>query len=169
MKFKVQISNVKVFALVLSLCALSFALFAFPKTASAEECILDPNDGQTAYEACLQDQQAKQQQKTTAQTTPGFSFDLRSFYQPVAGKPVFQSVGRTVGFFYRIILFFAGIIAFFLLILGGVRYIMSGGDAKKTEEARNMLTVAILGFALVVVAAMIYPLLQKFFGLPKLF
>ncbi|MDP3724548.1 MAG: pilin [bacterium] len=160
----------KVFTFALSLCVLSLALFAFPSGVSAQSgqnCNEIPRGED--QDTCWEKQRAEFQQKTTDQSTPGFSFNLGSFYQPVAGKVAFQSFGGAVGFAYRVILLFAGIIAFFLLILGGVRYIISGGDAKKTEEARNMLTMAIIGFALVVLAAMIYPLLQRFLGLPKLF
>lgn len=170
-KVKTTSQKVKLFRFTLWLFTLTLTLFAMPSELLAqthEDCSQYPT-GTIEHVDCLDRQRVALQKQRADVSSPLFSFDLRSFYQPVAGKLAFQSVGGAVGFFYRVILLFAGIIAFFLLLLGGIRYMISGGDVKKTEEARNMLTMAIIGFALVVLAAMIYPLFQSFFGLPKLF
>ncbi len=94
--------------------------------------------------------------------------NLGDVYEPALGGK-FATFGDAVSLLYSAILLFAGIAVFFFLILGGIQYIISGGDQKKTESARNTLTAAIIGFALIVVAMLVFPLLQNFFGLPKLF
>ena len=43
------------------------------------------------------------------------------------------------------ILYIVGIIAVIMLIWGGVRYVVSGGDAKKVTDAKNTVLYAIIG------------------------
>lgn len=43
------------------------------------------------------------------------------------------------------ILFFVGIISVFMLIWGGLRYVISGGDSKKVTDAKNTVLYAIIG------------------------
>ena len=54
----------------------------------------------------------------------------------------------TTGVFTRItntVLFAVGIISVIMLILGGLRYIISGGDSKKVTDAKNTIMYAIIG------------------------
>jgi hypothetical protein len=46
-------------------------------------------------------------------------------------------------------LMFVGVAAVVMIIYGGIMFINSGGDQKKTAEARKILTFAILGVILV--------------------
>ena len=48
---------------------------------------------------------------------------------------------------------------------GGIRWITSGGDKAQTEAARNVLTAALLGFAVIALAYAIVKLLGSFFGI----
>ena len=43
------------------------------------------------------------------------------------------------------ILYIVGIIAVIMLILGGVKYLTSGGDSKKVTDAKNTVLYAIIG------------------------
>lgn len=43
------------------------------------------------------------------------------------------------------ILFFVGIVSVIMLIWGGLRYIVSGGDSKKVTDAKNTVLYAIIG------------------------
>lgn len=43
------------------------------------------------------------------------------------------------------ILYIVGIIAVVMLIWGGIRYVVSGGDAKKVTDAKNTILYAIIG------------------------
>ena len=43
------------------------------------------------------------------------------------------------------LLFFVGIISVMMLIWGGLRYVVSGGDSKKVTDAKNTILYAIIG------------------------
>lgn len=44
---------------------------------------------------------------------------------------------------------FAGIVAFFLVVFSGIKFITSGGDAKQVEGARKTLTYAVIGLLII--------------------
>lgn len=64
----------------------------------------------------------------------------------------------------QIILGFAGITLFFLLIIGGFKYITSGGDPKGVESAKKTLTYAIGGMILILLAFLILVFIKQFTG-----
>ena len=45
-----------------------------------------------------------------------------------------------------------GLIAVFMLIFGGIRYIISGGDQKKVTDAKNTILYAIIGLIIALLA-----------------
>ncbi|MBQ9180781.1 hypothetical protein IJ135_01650 [Candidatus Saccharibacteria bacterium] len=45
----------------------------------------------------------------------------------------------------NVILYIVGIIAVIMLIIGGIRYVVSGGDSKKVTDAKNTVLYAIIG------------------------
>lgn len=59
----------------------------------------------------------------------------------------------------------AGIVFFFLLLIGGFKFMTSGGDPKAVESARNTLTFAILGLVLITVSFLILRFIQEFTGI----
>lgn len=58
----------------------------------------------------------------------------------------------------------AAIVFFFILVIGGIRWILSGGDKAQTENARNQITAALVGLVIVFSAWAIVQLIQAFFG-----
>ena len=50
------------------------------------------------------------------------------------------------------ILYIVGVIAVIMLIIGGIRYVVSGGDAKKVTDAKNTVLYAIIGLVIAVFA-----------------
>lgn len=48
------------------------------------------------------------------------------------------------------ILYIVGVIAVIMLIIGGIRYVVSGGDAKKVTDAKNTVLYAIIGLVIAV-------------------
>ncbi|MDR2336834.1 MAG: pilin [Candidatus Nomurabacteria bacterium] len=50
------------------------------------------------------------------------------------------------------ILVIVGIISVFMLIFGGLRYILSGGDSKKVVDAKNTIMYAIIGLIIVMLS-----------------
>lgn len=59
----------------------------------------------------------------------------------------------------------AGIVFFIMLVVGGFRYLFSGGDPKAAEGAKGTLTAAFLGLALIVAAYIILRLISSFTGI----
>lgn len=45
----------------------------------------------------------------------------------------------------NVILYIVGIVAVIMLIIGGIRYVVSGGDSKKVTDAKNTVLYAIIG------------------------
>lgn len=64
----------------------------------------------------------------------------------------------------RGVLVVAAIIFFFILVIGGIKWIASGGDKAATEGARNQITAALVGLVIVFAAWAIVALIQTFFG-----
>ena len=64
----------------------------------------------------------------------------------------------------RLIVVVAAIIFFFILVIGGIRWIASGGDKAQTEAARNQITAALVGLVIVFAAWAILALVKVFFN-----
>lgn len=58
---------------------------------------------------------------------------------------VFKQVTNTI-------LYIVGIIAVVMLIIGGIKYVISGGDAKKVTDAKNTVLYAIIGLVIAFLA-----------------
>lgn len=97
------------------------------------------------------------------------------FAQPeniAIGKPEevrITQLGPLIQGIIRIAFVAALILTFLYLIWGGLQWITSGGDKAKYEEARNRITAALIGLAIVALAWLIIKLVTYFFGLPDLF
>jgi TRAP-type C4-dicarboxylate transport system permease small subunit len=57
----------------------------------------------------------------------------------------------------------AALIFFFMLVIGGIKWIASGGDKAQTESARNQITAALVGLVIVFAAWAIVALINAFF------
>ena len=60
-------------------------------------------------------------------------------------KGVFRQVTNTI-------LYIVGIIAVIMLIIGGIKYVTSGGDSKKVTDAKNTVLYAIIGLVIAFLA-----------------
>lgn len=65
----------------------------------------------------------------------------------------------------QFILVVAFVLAFIMLLIGGIRWITAGGDEKAVGSARNMITAALIGLVIVLVAYALIRLVETFFGL----
>ena len=71
------------------------------------------------------------------------------------------------------LLLFAGIVAIFVIIQSGAKFVLSSGEPKKVEEARNTLIYVLLGIIIIAAAYLLVNLVSfvtgvkciKFFGL----
>ena len=63
-----------------------------------------------------------------------------------------------------LILIVVAVVFFFILVLGGLKWVTSGGDEKKVGAARAQITNALIGLAIVFSAWAITNLLGNIFG-----
>lgn len=73
-------------------------------------------------------------------------------------------IENMVSGFIKLILIVAGLAFFFILVIGGIKWIVSGGDKAHTEGARNQITAALVGLVIVFSAWAIIQLIYTFFG-----
>lgn len=59
---------------------------------------------------------------------------------------------------------FGGIAAFIMFVIGGFKYLTSGGDPRKSEAARQTITYALVGLLLLVSAFLIINFISTFTG-----
>lgn len=64
-----------------------------------------------------------------------------------------------------LVLILVSLVFFFILVLGGLKWITSGGDEKKVGEARSQITNALIGLAIVFAAWAIMRLIGTVFGI----
>ncbi len=58
----------------------------------------------------------------------------------------------------------ASLVFFFMLVAGGIKWMMAGGDKEKAGEARGQLTSALIGLIVIFLAWAISKLLGTLFG-----
>jgi hypothetical protein len=76
-----------------------------------------------------------------------------------------EDIGKLISNAAGVALIIAAILVFVFLVWGGIQWITSGGDKGKTEEARNRITAALVGLAIVAAAWAIIQLVSYFFGI----
>jgi uncharacterized membrane protein (UPF0182 family) len=100
-------------------------------------------------------------QKLLAQVT-GQKIDLNP---GVGFDKIFNlSFPSIINLLVRFMVIIAAVIFFFMLVIGGIRWIASGGDKGQTEGARNQITAALVGLVIVFAAWAIARLIYAFFG-----
>ncbi len=88
--------------------------------------------------------------------------------QPAANDKNFGNLGTLtipvlISALIRGVVVIAAIVFFFILVIGGIRWIASGGDKGQTEAARNQITAALVGLVIVFAAWAIVALINTFF------
>ena len=71
---------------------------------------------------------------------------LKDTLQGKSGIEFFQALLPNL---LTICLVLASVIAFFILLIGGIKWITSGGDKEKLDQAKNTITSAIIGLVIV--------------------
>ncbi len=95
------------------------------------------------------------------------SSDTKVDFQNVGSdfKPLVNlSIPSIVSGLIRLTLVVAAIVFFFILVIGGIKWIASGGDKGQTEAARSQITAALVGLVIVFAAWAILALIKTFFG-----
>lgn len=92
---------------------------------------------------------------------------------PCAGIGQFQGLcsldatklGPIIGAIVTFLLIAVAIIALFFLIYGGLRWVTSGGDKGKVDDARKTVIAAIVGLVIAFLSFFILQVVLSFFGL----
>ena len=65
-----------------------------------------------------------------------------------------------------VIIGFAGIVFFLILLVGGFKYMTAGSDPKAMESAKKTLTVAIGGMVLLALSYLVLVIIEELTGAP---
>ncbi len=76
-----------------------------------------------------------------------------------------MTVGGIISGAISLVLIIVAIVFFFILVIGGLRWVTSGGDEKKVGAARAQITNALIGLAIVFAAWAIMKLIGTIFGI----
>lgn len=87
-----------------------------------------------------------------------------SNFQPLTNL----TVGGMISGAISLVMLVVALVFFFILIMGGLRWVMSEGDQKNVEGARNQITNALIGLAIVFAAFAIMKLIETIFGISLL-
>ncbi len=89
-------------------------------------------------------------------------------YCVVDGVPTVQGFQCLIGNVFGVIIPALGLIAFVMLIVAGFRFLLSGGNSKGKETARNSLTFAVIGIVVALSAYIILRLIASFTGIDEI-
>jgi len=88
---------------------------------------------------------------------------------PEFGKEVTSiTIGGIVSGAISLAMLGVALVFFFMLIFGGLKWVMAGGDEKKVGEARGQITNALVGLVIVFAAFAIMKLIETIFGIKLL-
>lgn len=76
---------------------------------------------------------------------------------------VTTSVNAVVQAGISLLLVIVGVVALITLIMGGIRYLSSGGDQKAVAGARKQIEAAIIGLVITFLSFMIIRIVETFF------
>lgn len=83
---------------------------------------------------------------------PGRSVNDICLPERPAGAPVFNSVSGLVGEILIILIMAAGLIATVFVVVGGYKYLTAGGEEEQVKTAKKMLSNALIGLVVVLLA-----------------
>lgn len=78
------------------------------------------------------------------------------------------TVGGIISGAISLVMLVVALVFFFILIWGGLKWVMSEGDQKAVEAARAQITNALIGLAIVFAAFAIMKLIETIFGISLL-
>lgn len=97
--------------------------------------------------------------------TPAFAQEIINLKRGAAGLGNLGelTIGGIISGIIRLLVIVAAVLFFLWLVLGGIKWITSGGDKAKTEEARQQITAALVGLVIVFSAWAIAQLINTLF------
>lgn len=84
---------------------------------------------------------------------------------PGVGLGAISDLGYIISAVIGIVFILSGILVFAMLVWGGIQWITSGGDKDNTQKAKDRITNALVGIAIVASAWAITKLVEFFFGI----
>lgn len=75
-----------------------------------------------------------------------------------------QDLGKLISTGVSVVIIISGILVFVYLVWGGLEWLTSGGDKGKTESARNRITAALVGLAIIAASWALVQIIGYFFG-----
>ena len=87
---------------------------------------------------------------------------------PSSGVRIITNLGSLISSIVALILIVSALAAFLYLVMGGIRWITSGGDKAAVDSARNQIQAALLGLFIVFAAWAFMIVLEQFFGVSVL-
>ena len=100
----------------------------------------------------------------TSPTSYAFSLGMKEGADAAKGADQASDLFGATGIFTtvtNVLLFIIGAISVIMIIIGGLRYIVSGGDASKVSAAKNTILYAVVG---IVVALLAYAIINFVIG-----
>lgn len=86
-------------------------------------------------------------------------------FQITKPPEVISNIPALIGWGIQILFLVAGLVAFVYLLLGGIKWITSGGDKAAVEGARNQIIQALIGLIVVFAAWGLIVLVEKLTGI----
>ena len=80
-----------------------------------------------------------------------------------------NNLGFFVSQIISIIFIIAAVLVFVYLVWGGIQWMTSGGDKQATQAARDRISAALVGLAIVALSWALIQIIAKFFGLEGVF
>ena len=97
--------------------------------------------------------------------TKAWADTIPTDYPAVTTIPAeYQSIGGILGAILNVVFYVGIAFSVIFLILGGIQYMMAGGDETKIAGARGQITNAILGFVVVIAAFSMKAIIKNLIG-----
>lgn len=158
--------NFLIFSLLLVLFLPLF--FAFTSKVSAVQCLGD----------CFDDHGIPRCQEAGCGECPGCQTPdpvdpnwWNSIHNPVLSSNWMKGstfLQKFFNVFISLVFAVGGIIFFFMLVSGGIKWIGSSGEKGKLEEAQKQITSALVGLVILLLAFAIIKLIESLFGISML-
>lgn len=100
---------------------------------------------------------------TAILTSPGIAFALKIEKPEEWVK--YTDLGTLLGNIVTLIFIVGALVFFFMLVIGGIQWMLSGGDKAATESARGRITAALIGLVIIFAAWAIMKLIETFLGI----
>lgn len=85
---------------------------------------------------------------------------------PLSDPAKISEVGCVLASIISVVLGFVGIVLFVMLVIGGFKWLTSGGDPKGIEGAKATITNAIVGLLVIIFAYIILKIIETVTGIP---